>query len=329
MAAAVDEVASETGFSGVVRVDLAGETAVARAYGLADRAHGLAMTLDSPTAVASGAKTFTALAVLALVEDGVLALDTPARELLGADLPLVDDRVTVEHLLSHRSGIGDYFDESTIESDTDHVLTVPVHTLDTAESYLSVLDGHPQAFEPGTDFAYCNGGFCVLAILAERAAGEPFHELVAGRVIEPAGLTHTAYLRSDELPGDAAVGYLEATGLRTNVLHLPVIGGGDGGIFTTAGDVHRLWAALEADRVVSPATREDAWRSRGDAGHGRGYGLGFFTRGPALEMHGSDAGASFRSVHVPGSFTWTVVSSSTYGAWPLVSRLGELLSPRG
>lgn len=326
LGAALDEVAAQTGFSGVVRVDRPGQPPVERAHGLADRAHEVPMTPATRIGVASGGKTFTALTVLRLVEERVLALDTAARDLLGDDLPLVDDAVTVEQLLCHRSGIGDYLDESQLESETDYVMPVPVHTLDTAESYLAVLDGFPQAFPPGSDFAYCNGGFCVLALLAERAAGTPFHELVRRLVIEPAGLGRTAFLRSDELPGDAALGYLDGTGLRTNVLHLPVVGGGDGGIFTTAGDVHRLWAALDAGRVLSPATRDDAWRSRTDLPGATGYGLGFWRAGAAVEMHGSDAGASFRSAHVPGRVTWTVLSNTTHGAWPVIRRLGELLS---
>ncbi len=198
---AVDAVAEESGFSGVVRVDVAGEVTLHRAYGLADRAHVVPMTVETRIGVASGAKTFTALTVLRLVEDGVLGLDTRARDLLGADLPLVDDAVTVEHLLSHRSGIGDYLDEDLIEDFTTFVVPVPVITLDSAESYLGILDGYPQKFPPGTDFSYCNGGFCILAVLAERAAAEPFHDLVRRLVIEPAGLTRTAYLRSDALPG--------------------------------------------------------------------------------------------------------------------------------
>ena len=70
-------------------------------------------------------------------------MDTTARSPLGEDLPAIDDAVTVEHLLSHRSGIGDYLDEDTVESITDYVLGVPVHRLDSAEAYISVLDGHP------------------------------------------------------------------------------------------------------------------------------------------------------------------------------------------
>jgi CubicO group peptidase (beta-lactamase class C family) len=324
LADTVDSVAAESGFSGVLRVDRSGEPAFTRAFGLADRAHGIAMTPDTRIAVASGGKTFTGLSVLRLVEDGVLALDTPARRLLGDDLPLIDDRVTVEQLLCHRSGIGDYFDEDLF-GPTDHVLPVPVHELDTAESYLAVLDGFPQTNEPGAVFTYNNGAFCVLAILAERAAGEPFHDLVQRTVIEPAGLHRTAYLRSDELPGDAAVGYVAHEGLRTNVLHLPVVGGGDGGIFTTVGDVHRLWAALEEGAVIGRDVLADAWRTRSSLPDDEGYGLGFWTWGSAVELKGGDVGAALYSLHVPGGLTWTIMSNVTSGLGPLAGRVNDLL----
>jgi CubicO group peptidase (beta-lactamase class C family) len=332
VAAVVDGEAESSRFSGVVRVDVAGETVLERAYGFADRAHGVAMTPSTRIGVASGAKPLTALTVARLVEDGVLALDTRVRELLGDDLPLIDDEVRVEHLLSHRSGIGDYLDEDEHDDATAYVLPVPVHLLDSAESYLSVLDGHPQVFAPGTGFAYCNGGFCVLALLAERVSGVRFQELVRQQVIEPAGLAATAYLRSDELPGDAAHGYLDDDGLRTNVLHLPVVGGGDGGVYTTAADVHALFAALDAGRPVAPSTREEMYRPREHLERSDrldGYGLGFWRWGEAVVLEGYDAGASFRAVHLPGRATWSVLSNTTEGAWPMASTIDDAIVGAG
>jgi CubicO group peptidase (beta-lactamase class C family) len=326
LTAAVDEVAAETAFSGVVRVDGPDGELLGQAYGFADRAHRVPMTVGTRIGVASGAKTFTALTVMRLVEDGVLGLDTRARDLLGTDLPLVDDAVTVEQLLSHRSGIGDYLDEDVIEDFTTFVLPVPLITLDSAESYLTILDGYPQKFSPGTDFSYCNGAFCVLAILAERAARTPFHELVSEHVIERAGLLGTAYLRSDELPADAALGYLHAEGFRTNVLQLPVVGGGDGGIFTTAADVAALWTALDGGAVVSPATWAEMRRGRSTFDDGGSYGLGIRLWGEAACLVGSDAGATFRSAHVSDGLTWTVLSNTTEGAWPMVQVLDTALA---
>ncbi len=203
---AVDSTAHDTSFSGVVRVDRPDEEALIRAYGLADRAHG----------IASGSKAFTALAVMSLVEEGVLALSTTARSLLGTDLPQVADDVTVEHLLAHRSGIGDYLDDDADIS--EYPMSVPVHRLETAEQFRAVLDGHPTLFPAGEHFSYCNGSFVLLALLAERSSGTSYHDLVRRRVFAPAAMVDSDFLRTDDLPGCAALGYAEVDGAwRTNV----------------------------------------------------------------------------------------------------------------
>ena len=261
---ALDPEADRTAFSGVVCVDRSGTIELAKAYGLADRGHGIPNTIDTQFGIASGTKGLTALAVVSLIEDGSLELGTTARSVLGEDLPLIDDDVTIEQLLSHRSGIGDYFDEDAIEQVTDYVLPVPVHELATTEAFLAVLDGHPAAFPPGERFAYNNGGYVLLALIAERTSGVPFHELVRRRVCEPAGMGDTEFLRSDELPGRAALGYLTADGSRTNVLHLPVRGSGDGGIYSTAADVSSLWGAFFAGRIVSRDWVTEMVRARSD-----------------------------------------------------------------
>jgi CubicO group peptidase (beta-lactamase class C family) len=331
LAGSVDRVATTTGFSGVVRVDLGGRVELARAYGLAHRGCHLPITVDTRFGIASGTKGLTALTVMSLVEEGRLDLATTARSLLGADLPLIDDGVTVEHLLAHRSGIGDYVDEDAIESDTDYVLPVPVHRLVTTEDYLAVLDGHPQTSAPGERFAYNNGGFVVLALIAERAGGTPFAELVRTRVCEPAGMRDTEFLRSDEPTERVALGYLEGTGLRTNVLHLPVRGSGDGGIYSTAADVAALWSALYAGRIVPLDRVAEMVRPHSDVPSGsRRYGLGFWLHptGGAVVLEGCDAGVSFRTVHDQATgVTHTVLSNTTDGAWPVSRRLRELLTP--
>ena len=290
----VDRLASEAGFSGVVRVDLGGEVELVKAYGLAHRACERPNTVDTRFAVASGVKGLTALTVVSLVEAGRLELATTARSLLGEDLPLIDDRVTVEQLLAHRSGIGDYVDEEADFEVTDYVLPVPVHQLDSTERYLRVLGGHPAKFAPGERFSYCNSGYVVLALLAERASGTPFHELLRQRVCQPAGMRDTAFLRSDELPGDAALGYLTAGGPRTNVFHLPVLGSGDGGIFTTAADVHAFWGALFAGRIVPDSWVRAMVRPRSEVpSESMRYGLGFWLHrsSDTVMLEGADAGS--------------------------------------
>lgn len=326
----VDGIVVEAGLSGVVRVDLDGDVAFEGAYGLAHRGLGVANTIGTQFATASGSKGFTALTVMSLVEQGELSLETTARSLLGTDLPLVDDAVTVEQLLAHRSGIGDYLDEDQVSDGNDYVMTVPVHELATTEQFLAVLVGHPTKFPPGERFSYSNGGYVLLALLAERATGLSFHDLVQDRVCGPAGMIDTAFLRSDELPGRAATGYLEDEGLRTNVFHLPVRASGDGGAFTTAADMHRFWDAVFAGRVLSaesvarmtspyPGPPPDSLR----------FGLGFWIEEStdAVSLHGFDAGAGFVSIRDRGGrFALTVLSNQSRGAWPVSQRLHGLLA---
>jgi CubicO group peptidase (beta-lactamase class C family) len=322
---ALDELAARTGFSGVVRVDRSDAIELNRAYGLADRAHEIPARAETRFAIASGTKGFTALTVMALIEDGTLALTTTARSVLGPDLPLIDDRVTIEHLLSHRSGIGDYFDETQTENITDYALKVPVHELATTEPYVTVLDGYETVFTPGERFAYCNGGYVVLALIAERTGGVPFHDLVRQRVCGPAGMRDTAFLRSDELPGDAAIGYLSADGPRTNVFHLPVRGSGDGGIYSTIADLSAFWRSLYSGAII-PAERVVMMlepRSFTDDGEKR-YGLGFWLHATSdvVWLTGYDAGVSFCSTHDPTRvITHTVISNTSEGAWPIVEFL--------
>jgi CubicO group peptidase (beta-lactamase class C family) len=321
----IERLATGNRFSGVVRVDRRGVTVLEVAFGLADRAHQVANTATTRFGIASGTKGLTAMTVLGMVASGTLDLTTTARAVLGTDLPLIDDRVTVEQLLAHRSGIGDYLDEDEPGELTDYVMAVPVHRLSTTEAYLEVLDGHETKFAPGERFSYCNGGYVVLALIAERAAGSPFADLVDELVCQPAGMTATAFLRSDELPGDAATGYL-GDGLRTNVLHLPVRGSGDGGIFTTGADIHALWAAFFGGRIVPEQWVMTMTRPTSSVTPALDYGLGLWlhTGTEAVELHGFDAGTSFRSVHSPHrQLTWTVLSNTSDGAEPV----SDLLAP--
>jgi len=328
----VDRIAAETGFSGVVRVDWGDELQLAKAYGLAHRGFEIANTIDTRFGIASGTKGLTALTVMSLIEEGKLTLTTTARSVLGQDLPLIDDAVTVEQLLAHRSGIGDFLDEEIERDPIDYVLPISAHQLGSTEDYLRVLGGFETKFPPDERFSYSNGGFVVLALIAGRASGTPFHELVRQRVCEPAGMVDTGFLRSDELPGRTALGYLAGDGPRTNVFHLPVRGSGDGGIYTTAADVSALWTAVFAGRIVSTDLVAEMVQPRSEVPsptQPARYGLGIWLHPSRelVELHGSDAGVSFQTVHDPSErFTYAVLSNTTEGAWPIVLHLDELIA---
>jgi hypothetical protein len=142
-------------------------------------------------------------------------------------------------------------------------------------------------------------------------------------------MVDTAYLRSDTLPERTALGYLDVQGHRSNVLHLPVRGSGDGGAYTTVADIHRLWQALLDGTVLDRATLSAAWRPRSDVpAEGSRYGLGFWLHdtGPGVMLEGYDAGVSFRTVHDPGSdTTHTVIANWSNGAWPITRAVDKML----
>lgn len=330
----VRRIAVRTGFSGVVRVDKAVDIQFSEAFGWAHRGFEVPNADDSQFAVASGGKGFTALAVVSMIADGAFSLDTTARSVLGDDLPLVADDVTIGHLLAHRSGIGDYIDEDNPDlKSTDYVLVSPVHHLSTTEAFLPEIDGHPTKFKAGARFSYCNAGYIVLALIAERVSGVDYHDLVEEKVIVPAGLADTAFLRSDEPTGRMALGYLHHDGLRTNALHLPVRGNGDGGIYTTAADMHTFWNAFIAGRIVPDDWVVEMTRPLSEVPEESArYGLGFWLAeaGPVLKLVGADAGVSFQRAHDPTTgTTWTVISNTPDGAWPIVRHLRTTLETPG
>ncbi len=272
-------------------------------------------------------KGLTALTVASLIESGDLRFDTTLRNLLPSELPLVDPTVTIEHLLGHTSGVGDYLDEKELDDPDDYAMPIPVHLLDRPEAYLSILDGHPQRTSPGASFAYNNGAYVMLSIACERATGRDFCDLVRERVLERAGMNDTAFDRNDGLSGGTALGYL-ADG-RTNLLHLPVRGAGDGGAYSTVRDLERLWEALFAGRILPLTAVDRLVRPRSDVPtEGRRYGLGFWLRTDrdTVMLEGLDAGISCRTVWDRTSrLSYTVISNTSRGAWPIANYLDSRL----
>jgi CubicO group peptidase (beta-lactamase class C family) len=142
-------------------------------------------------------------------------------------------------------------------------------------------------------------------------------------------MVDTAFLRSDELPGRAALGYLSVDGPRTNIFHLPVVGNGDGGVYTTAGDFGTFWDALFAGRIVPLERVAEMVRPRSDwPEENRRYGLGFHLGATSdrVWLEGYDAGVSFASLHQPSAaVTYTVISNWSDGAWPIIKLLDDRL----
>ncbi len=240
---------------------------------------------------------------------------------------MVDPAVTIAQLLGHTSGVGDYLDEELLDDDDDYIMPLPVHQLAAPADYLPILDNHPQLTVPGERFAYNNGGFVMLSVALEVAGGRSYYDLVQERVLDPAGMGDTGFVRSDDLPAGAAIGYL-ADG-RSNILHLPVRGAGDGGAYSTLADLESLWRSMFAGQILPLPVIDRLVEARSqETGDGRRYGLGFWLRGDreTVMLEGADAGVSCRTAFDrPSGLTYTVISNVTSAAWPLVRFLDQRL----
>jgi CubicO group peptidase (beta-lactamase class C family) len=245
----------DNGFAGVVSLaPLGSGPSLSLAFGLADRSHQVPNTTETRFAMASGCKIFTAMAVGLLMQEGHIGLDTTLAECVRSRPFHFGSAVTVGQLLNHTAGIPDYFSEE-VESDYAALWRErPCYRITSVRDFLPLFETAPMKAPPGQGFLYCNAGFVLLGLIVEELTGQEFRDFVMERIIRPCGLTRTGYFAMDALPDNTAVGYLsaDAADRRTNVYSVPIIGGPDGGAFTTAGDLRLFWQSLLAGRILSP-----------------------------------------------------------------------------
>ena len=284
-------------FSGNILITQAGSDVFSFTGGLADIAHGTPVTEKTRFGTASVTKAFTATAVMRLVERGALGLEDKLIDLVSDELRPVqlDPRVTVDHLLSHRSGIADYFDEETLEAAAYEKLweTTPVSQMRSPRDFIPFMRDLPPEREPGGDVIhYNNGAYVLLGIMLEEVTGKSYHQVIDDEVFGPAGMSDSAFLAVDEIHRDLATGYVrdeETSKLRSNIFSIPVIGGADGGACCTARDLDIFLNAVVDGTLVSSSTLTLMSTPRGYFEGGRwGHGLGFMYKDQGPRMFGKD-----------------------------------------
>lgn len=237
-----------------------GRAVVRKAYGLA--AEGIKATPATNYRLASISKQFTAAAVLALVDEGKVALDDRVRRWLPT-LPKAADGVTIEHLLTHTSGLIDY--EDVIPEGT----SVQLKDADV----LRLLESQDRTyFAPGANYRYSNGGYALLALIVERASGQSFATFLRDRIFAPLGMTNSvAFEEGISTVANRAYGHPKDQSLTSAVL-------GDGGIYSSIDDLAKWDAALydpKFARAFVPRTATDdpnvaygyGWRISNHRGH--------------------------------------------------------------
>jgi CubicO group peptidase (beta-lactamase class C family) len=230
-------------FAGALLVARDGDVVVRRALGLADRGTGTPNTAGTAFDIGSISKTFTAAAVLRLVDDGELGLDDTLGDLL-TDVPADKRAVTIGQLLDFTSGLGEYHDT---EGDFE--------AMSRDEALRRILD-QELLFEPGTDSAYSNSSYTLAAIVVEQVTGRDFTAEV-GDLFAEAGLRDTGFYGSPVLGGTpVATGYRGETHGRNNPASWEPTWAllGAGGIVSTVDDLHRWWNLLGVPGLLRPET---------------------------------------------------------------------------
>ena len=252
----------ERDLSGAVLLTQGGTALFEGCYGYADRAAATPVTPATRFGLASVTKMFTAVAVADLVASGHLRFEDRVVDVLPPDCrpSTLLPEVTVHHLLCHTSGIADYCEE---DEDSPAYLDdygalwdhLPSYRMLRPADFLPLFGHLPPYRPPGERYQYSNAGYIVLGLVVEEVTGRPYTDIVQDRVFDRAGMTASGFFRLDEARPDVAVGYLPRDGdapWRSNIYRVPVIGGADGGAFSTTGDLDRFLARYADGTLLGP-----------------------------------------------------------------------------
>ncbi len=311
----IEKAALESDFSGILSVFKGASPLYNKAFGYRDFKNELPNSTSTLFGIASGTKVFTALGIGKLVDQGLITLDTIVGSIDKMYTGFISENATIQQLLTHTSGIYDYYDEE-IEDDFDHFsVEIPWSELETPSDYYPLFKGQPMKFRPGERFSYSNGGYIFLGILIEKLTGELYRDFIHQHVLQKAGMNKSGFYAFNDLPENTANGYLEDR-RTTNIYQLPIRGGGDGGMYTTTIDLCAFWNNLFSNRILSKRLTESFLTTHCTLNDNTGYGFGLYKRldDSMYLIEGSDAGVGFDSIYiVKDGLTFNILSNITNG----------------
>lgn len=330
-------------YSGVVRIVQGEQELFADAYGYASRSWRVPNTLAMRFNTASITKLFTAVAVLQLIDRGLLSFDTRAIPYLDLRDTAISEAVNVYHLLTHTSGIADDAEEEAGEDYADLWKARPNYSVSEAADFLQQFVHKPPNFAPGQGCRYCNCSYVLLGLMLEKAAGTPYRDYISEHVFAPAGMQRSGFFRLDRVYDDVAEGqdpikdqHGAVVGWQKNIYSFPPIGTPDGGAYVTAGDLDTFLRAVQAGRLLSPASTQafltpqvhcrdrDGWTMKW------GYGLWFWVderdQIVCYQKEGTYAGASGLIRYFPASdISVVLLSNLEEGAWEPIRKIHDLV----
>jgi CubicO group peptidase (beta-lactamase class C family) len=282
-------------------------------------------------------KMFTSIAIAQLVAAGKLSFDDKLTKVL-PDYPNkpAAEKITIKHLLTHTSGLGDFFDNPEFRPHRERFRHPP--------DYFRLFANDPLRFEPGSRFSYSNAGFVVLGAVVERLSGESYFDYVRTHIFRPASMNDTDSYELTEVVPNLAIGYahfeddpMGTDPRRSNIAFLPWKGSPAGGGYSTAPDLLRFAQALKAHRFLNRELTELITSPKLPmAGSPRkaDYGYGFTSQkvgGREIRGHGgggANSGINSRmEIFWDGSYTVIVLGNyDSPAAEELAQKICEFLA---
>lgn len=325
---------SNNQFSGTAFVKNEDQVLVDVSYGYANRAEQIKNQTDTRFGIASGCKLFTSIAICQLVEEGKISFESTLRDSLNVKFPHFDETITIHQLLTHTSGIPDYFDEEVMDDFEELWINNPMYHIRCLKDFLPLFQNKNMKSSVGERFHYNNAGYILLGLIVEQASGLTFTDYVEKRIFKKAGMKDSGYFAFDSLPERVALGYIDnADGTwKSNIYSLPVKGGSDGGAFVTVTDMSRFWEALINYRLINKALTIQLLTAHTQVKEDSFYGYGVWIKknGSLISKYhimGYDPGVSFHSAYYPdSSFKLVVCSNKSEGAFAIMKGIEEELS---
>ena len=192
-------------FSGVISIRHKHTVLYERAAGYADRSNNIENTVATRFGIASGTKFLTALAIGKLISAEKLSFSTKVKDCIALNFPGYAPDITIKHLLTHTSGIPDYYDEEKIADFDTFTLSTPWYALKGPRDYLAVFPDEPMKFAPGECFSYSNGGYILLGVVIEELTGMRYQEFVEQAIFQATGMHRSGYFALNKLPEQTAL----------------------------------------------------------------------------------------------------------------------------
>ncbi|MEO6326660.1 MAG: serine hydrolase domain-containing protein [Thermoanaerobaculia bacterium] len=241
----VARLAASQAFSGVVLMARKGKVFFEKAYGMANEDFDVPNRLDTKFNIGSINKVFTQILVAQLAQEKKLDLDDPIAKILTELRIPSAGTITVRHLVTMSSGLGDIFGEKYQATSKENLRKL--------SDFVPLFADQPLLFAPGARKEYSNAGYVVLGLIVEKLTGLDYAEAVSQHVCRIAGMTDTGVYEQDAVTKNRATGYTRRVGpgRRSNIYTLPARASSAGGGYSTAHDLLRLDAALRADKLVN------------------------------------------------------------------------------